>query len=145
MPTTTERQDLRAYGYALLESFRLADPTRIAQVFPKRPSHLNLPKPVAFMDILAESATHSNGIRYRRMSPSFVFVFDPTLEVDAIDEVVDAFADFLSANPNVVPNTIWDEWTVTEESEEVESAEAVRILPSVRFTLPNFETGRGRA
>ena len=139
------RVTLRSYGYQLLEDFRLADTSRIAQVFPKRPSHFAMPKPLAFMDILIESATHDSGIRTRTMSPSFVFVFDPTLEVDTSDAVVDAFADFLTLHPHIVPNTIWDRWEVTEDSEEVESEQGPRTFPAVRFTLPNWSIAEGRS
>jgi hypothetical protein len=141
----TARVDLRSYGYALLQTFQAANPALIAAVHPKRPSHFNNPKPLGFMDILIESATHTQGTRERVMSPSFVFVFDPTLSVDTSDEVVDTFADFLTDNPHIVPNTIWDRWEVTEDSEEVESEQGTRILPSVRFTLPNWSIREGRS
>jgi hypothetical protein len=144
--TTTARRDLRSYGYALLVAFQAADSGRVSEVFKARPSHFNRPMPVGYMDILAETATHTSGTRERVMSPSFVFVFDPDLEVDAIDAVVDEFSDYLTANPHIVPNTVWDQWSVSEESEEVESERgSTRIFPAVRFTLGNVSTREGRA
>jgi hypothetical protein len=144
--TTTARRDLRTYGYSLLQSFQTADTGRVSEVFARRPSHFNRPMPVGYMDILAESATHTAGTRERVFSPSFVFVFDPNLETDDIDRVVDEFGDFLTANPHIVPNTVWDQWSVTEESEEVESETgSIRIFPAVRFTLNNVSVREGRA
>jgi hypothetical protein len=143
MPTTA-RQDLRTYGLALLEAFRVADIGRVAEVFAQRPSHFNRPMPVAYMDILAETATHTSGTRERVFSPSFVFVFDPDLQVQ--DELVDEFADFLTANPHIVPNTAWDQWSVSEEGEEVSSETgSIRIFPAIRFTVGNVSVREGRA
>lgn len=144
--TTTARRDLRSYGYSLLQAFQAADTGRVAEVFARRPSHFNRPMPVGYMDILVETATHTSGTRERVFSPSFVFVFDPNLSTDAIDEMVDEFGDYLTDNPHIVPNTVWDQWSVNEEGEEVESETAsVRIFPAVRFTLGNVSVREGRS
>ena len=138
--TTTARRDLRSDGYALLAAF-----PGVQETSPRRPSHFSRPMPFAYMDILAESATHTAGTRERVFSPSFVFVFDPDLETDTIDEVVDEFADYLTAHPHIVANTIWDAWTVTEEAEEVQSDNgSIRTFPAVRFTLGNVSIREGR-
>jgi hypothetical protein len=144
--TTTARRDLRFYGFALLTAFRAADTGRIAEVFARRPPHFNRPMPVGYMDILVETATHTSGTRERVFSPSFVFVFDPDLETDLIDQVVDEFGDYLTDNPHIVPNTVWDQWSVSEEGEEVSTApDSNRIFPAVRFTLGNVSVREGRA
>lgn len=142
--TTTARQDLRAYTYALLVAFRAADTGRVAEVFKSRPSHFNRPMPVAYVDLLGETATHSGSLRTRTLTPTFVLVGDPDLEVDEFDRLVDAFADYLTANPHIVPNTVWEDWTVTDESEEVQSEQGVRTFPSVRFAVGDFTVQEGR-
>lgn len=142
--TTTARRDLRSYLYALLQAFQAADVGRVAEVAKARPPHFNRPMPFAYADILAETASHDSGMRLRLFSPSIVFVNDPDLGVDEFDELVDEFADYLTANPHIVPNTVWDQWTVTEEGEEVESPTGVRVFPTVRFTLGNVSVREGR-
>lgn len=142
--TTTARQDLRAYCYALLVAFQAADPSRVAEVYKRRPSHFARPMPVAYVDLLGESATHAGSLRTRTLTPTFVFVDDPDLEVDALDTLVDAFADYLTANPHIVPNTVWEDWTVTDESEEFQSEQGVRTFPSVRFAVGDFTVQEGR-
>lgn len=143
--TTTARRDLRSYTYALLQAFQAADTGRVAEVYKARPSHFTRPMPVAYVDILAETASHDSGMRLRVFSPSIVFVGDPDLGVDEFDELVDEFADYLTANPHIVPNTVWDQWTVTEEGEELQSEQGPRTLPAVRFTLGNVSVREGRA
>lgn len=143
--TTTARRDLRSDGFALLTAFRAADTGRVAEVFARRPSHFNRPMPVAYMDILSEAATHTAGTRERVFSPSFVFVFDPDLGTDDIDRIVDEFGDYLTDHSHIVANTIWDAWAVTEEGEEVETPNGVRVFPSVRFTVNNVSIREGRA
>ena len=130
----------------MLEAFRVADTGRLQEVHDRRPSHYSRPMPFAYLDILSEAARHSAGIRYRTMTPSVVFVFQPDIQVEVIDAMVDDFADHLSSYAHVVPNTVWDTWTATEEGEDIESNEgSIRTLPTVRFTLGNYESGKGRS
>jgi hypothetical protein len=141
---TTARRDLRSYAFALLTSYRAADTSRVQEVFARRPSHFNRPMPFGYVDILSETATHSAGIRTRTLSPSFVFVFDPDLETDDLDVVVDTFSDHLTDSPHIVPNTVWSTWVMTEESEEVESPTGVKTFPAVRFSVPDHSVSEGR-
>lgn len=143
--TTTARRDLRTQARALLDGFLTAHPGLMAEAHSHRPSHLSRPMPYAYVDILIETATHTSGTRERVFSPSFVAVFDPDLRVDLIDEFVDEFSDWLTAHPHIVSNTIWDQWSVSEESEDVESPNgSSRIFPAVRFTLGNVSIREGR-
>jgi hypothetical protein len=142
--TTTARRDLRTYSYALLQAFMAADTGRVAEVFKSRPPHFNRPMPVAWVDILSEAATHAGSLRTRTLSPSFVFVGDPDLGVDEFDALVDTFADFLTAHPQIVPNTVWEDWTITDESEEIQSEQGIRTFPVVRFAVSDFTVQEGR-
>lgn len=146
--TTTFRADIRAGMYDALLAFRTAQPSRLSEVYRMRPAHVNVPMPLAWVDILAEEATHTAGTRQRVLSASVVFMGEPieNLEqVTAWDELVDLAADHFTGYPQFSPNTIWDRWTVTDESEEVESAGQFRVFPIVRFTFQNVSAREGRS
>jgi hypothetical protein len=147
MPTTF-RADIRSGMYAALTAFQTAYPERLQEAFRVRPTHVNRPMPIAWVDILAESATHTAGTRERVLSPSIVFMGDPLendAQADFWDATVDLLADHFTAYAQFAPVTIWSAWTVTDESEEVETApDSVRTFPAVRFTFSNVSIREGR-
>lgn len=145
---TTFRADTRAGLYTALVAFRTAQPSRLSEVYRVRPAHYNVPMPLAWVDLLSESASHTSGTRERVLSPSVVFMGEPIEndeQVTAWDALVDLAADHFTDYAHISANTIWDRWVITDETEEVESAGQVRLFPIVRFTFQNVSIREGRS
>jgi hypothetical protein len=142
---TTFRYDVAQAGLALLESFKTANPTLLGYAFLVRPTHFNLELPVGYLGPRPETARHSEGVRTRTLTGlSFTFVDDPgdSMELAArMDRLVDAFADHLTANPHIMPGTIWNTWTVLDGFELVGET---TVLPNVTFTIPDLSIAEGR-
>lgn len=144
--STTFRKDVRAGLVTLLQAFKTANPTMAGDVLSARPENFTGDYPIAFVDSVPESASHSVGVRTRLMSPTIVFVTEESLnaqEMDAFDLLVDAFMDKLTATPHIVTGTIWDAVTLEDYTEEIGSPPATR--PAVRFTIVNLSIGEGRS
>lgn len=145
---TTFRTDIRAGMLAVVQSFATANPTMLAKVHKVRPTTFAGDIPFAYIDLTRETASHTAGTRERVLSPSVVVVaapLDNDTQVAAWDTLVDALADHFTDNPQFTANTIWDVWTVTDESEEIESREGTRTFPAVRFTFGNVSIREGRS
>jgi hypothetical protein len=142
---TTFRQDIAAGLVTLLDGFKTANPTLLGYTFLVRPTHFNRDLPTGYVGARPESATHSQGIRTRTMSGlSITFVDDPgdSMENAArMDILVDAFADYLTARPHVIPGTVWNTWTVLDGYEVIGET---TYLPNVTFTLPDLSIAEGR-
>ena len=148
MPTTF-RTDIRAGLVTAVQAFIAANPTLLLAVHKARPTSFSGDMPFAYVDLLAESATHTAGTRERVLSPSVVVVarpLDNDTQVDGWDVLVDKLADHFTDYAQIAPNTIWDAWSVTDESEEISTApDSVRVFPAVRFTFTNVSIREGRA
>lgn len=146
---TTFRADIRAGMVTAVQAFITANPTLLYAVHTARPTTFAGDMPFAYIDLLTERATHSSGIRTRELRPSIVVVarpLDNAQQVVAWDILVDKLADHFTSYAHLAPSTVWDRWTVTEDTEKIQTApESVRIFPSVRFTFENVSIGEGRA
>lgn len=146
---TTFRADTRAGLVTMGEAFVAANPTMLRKMHAVRPTSFAGDIPFAYAELLAEAATHTAGTRERVLSPSIVLVgrpLDNEQSVSEFDALVDAFADHATSYAQFSANSIWDQWTVTDESEEVQTApDSVRTYPTVRFTFTNVSLREGRA
>jgi hypothetical protein len=147
--TTTFRADVRAGMVAAVQAFITANPTLLRKVHTSRPTNFAGDIPFAYIDLLAETATHTEGTRERVMAPSVVIVsrpLDNETQVAAWDVLVDLLADHFTSYPQFTANSIWDRWTLTEEGEEVQTApDSIRVFPTVRFTFDNVSLREGRS
>ena len=145
---TTFRTDLRAGIVAATTAFVTANPNLLNKCYTTRPTSWNVPMPFAYVDLLAETATHTAGTRERVMAPSVVVVARPLendQQVAAWDILVDLLADHFTGYPQFTSTTIWDRWTLTEEGEEIQTNDGVRVFPTVRFTFENVSIREGRS
>ena len=146
---TTFRADVRAGLVTATQAFITANPTLLRRVFTTRPTSFNTDMPFAYIDLLAETATHTAGTRERVMAPSVVIVSRPLeneQQVAAWDVLVDALADHFTSYPQFTTSSIWDRWTLTEEGEEIQTApDSIRTFPTVRFTFDNVSLREGRS
>lgn len=147
MPTTF-RADTRAGLVTATQAFITANPTMLYVVHTSRPSSFAGDMPFAYVDLLGEDIRHTSGTRIRTMQPSVVVVSRPSenaQQTAAWDLLVDALVDHFTDYAHISPNTIWDEMTVTDEGEEVQSEQGVRTFPAVRFRFGNVSAMEGRA
>ena len=146
---TTFRADVRAGLVTATQAFITANPTLLRRVFTTRPTSFNTDMPFAYIDLLAETATHTAGTRERVMAPSVVIVSRPLeneQQLAAWDVLVDALADHFTSYPQFTTSSIWDRWTLTEEGEEIQTApDSIRTFPTVRFTFDNVSLREGRS
>lgn len=146
---TTFRADVRAGLVTATQAFITSNPTLLRRVFTTRPTSFNTDMPFAYIDLLAETATHTAGTRERVMAPSVVIVSRPLeneQQVAAWDVLVDALADHFTGYPQFTTSSIWDRWTLTEEGEEIQTApDSIRTFPTVRFTFDNVSLREGRS
>lgn len=142
---TTFRYDVSQAALALMESFKTANPTLLGYAFLVRPTHFNRDLPTGYLGGRPETARHSEGVRTRTLNGlSFTFVDDPgdSMENAArMDQLVDAFADHLTAAPHIMPGTIWNTWTVLDGFELIGET---TVLPNVTFTIPDLSIAEGR-
>jgi hypothetical protein len=148
MPTTF-RTDTRAGIVTAATAFSAANPTMLRAVHAAKPTRYSGDIPFGYVELLTESIAHSSGLRMRTLSPSFVVVGRP-LENDQstgeFDALVDALVDHFTTYAHISPNTVWDEMTVSDESEEIQTADqSERIYPAVRFTFGNVLAREGRS
>ncbi len=144
---TTFRTDIRAGMVTVVQAFITAHPTLLAAVHTSRPTRFSGAMPFAYIDLLTETASHTAGTRERVLAPSVVVVgrpLDNETATAAWDILVDLLADHFTDNPQFTANTIWDTWTLTEESEEIQSGDGVRTVPAVRFTFNTVSIREGR-
>lgn len=148
MPTTF-RTDIRAGMVTAVQAFITAHPTLLLAVHKSRPTRFSGDIPFAYIDLLSETATHTAGTRERVLSPSVVVVsrpLDNDQQVDAWDVLVDLLADHFTDYAQFAPITIWSNWSVTDESEEIQSADGpTRVYPAVRFTFDSVSVREGRS
>lgn len=146
---TTFRADTRAGIVTAGEAFQTANPTMLLAVHSAKPTRYTGDMPFGYVELLGESIRHTSGTRIRTISPSFVVVGRPLENQQSADEwdlLVDALVDHFTDYAHMAPSTIWDEMTVTDESEEVQTApDSVRVFPVVRFTFGNVSAMEGRA
>jgi len=145
---TTFRADIRAGMVTAVEAFITAQPTLLLAVHKSRPTRFTGDIPFAYVDLLTETARHDSGLRDRVLSPSIVVVsrpLDNDAQVDAWDVLVDLLADHFTSYSQFAAVTIWDRWTITDESEEIQSSDgSTRTYPAVRFTFANVSISEGR-
>jgi hypothetical protein len=145
---TTFRVDTRAGIATAAQAYATANPTQLRAVHPNKPTRYTGDMPFAYVELLSETMRYDSSLRTRVITPSLVVVGRPlendqsTVEFDElVDELVDHFADYA----HLSPNTAWDQMSVTDESEEVETAPgSTRIYPAVRFTFGNVTAREGR-
>ena len=146
---STFRVDTRAGIVTAAQAFQTANPTLLYAVHTARPTRYTGDIPFGYVELLGERVRHTQGTRIRELSPSFVVVGRPlenaqsTTEWDAlVDLLVDHFTDYA----HLSSNTIWDQMTLSDESEEIASADgSTRIYPQVRFSFGNVSAMEGRS
>jgi len=143
MPTTF-RSDVRGQLLALGLAFATANPTLLKRFYPVRPGAFN-DLPCGYVGPMPETITHSAGIRRRTMSPQIVLVNylrEPASETsDAMDDLVDAFLDYVTARPHVISdNTV----TSVTSIEPIELDAEVTFYPAVILTLGETIIQEGR-
>jgi|SRR3990172_8330300 len=103
MPATTARNDLRAGLYAYLVALKAANAAMFAgDVHKVRPG--SLVPPCAYVGNLNESINQDTQTRTRDFTPEVVLVqrlISPTETVDAMDDMVDVYVDYITDNPHM--------------------------------------------
>lgn len=149
MPASTFRRDVTAGLYALAEEFRLANPTLVQRVYPRRPGGFTGNLPAIYVGARNENVLHDSGLRQRTMEPQLVIVVGATgtpEEIQSeIDELVDEFLDYATARPHAVSsNTVTsgrEPWTLRD----TELAMDDTIYPAVVITLTGTVSLEGRS
>ena len=143
MPTTF-RSDVRGGLYALLMGFQTANPTMLHHTYRRRPGSFP-DKFSGFVGSMPETVAHDSGTRRRTMSPTVVLVgrlTEPSHEMaDALDDLVDAFLDYCTANPRAAGN---DTLIAVTAIEDVELDEGGTNRPAVVFTFGDTYIQEGR-
>lgn len=147
---TTFRADTRAGIVTAAQAFVTANPTLLRAVHAAKPTRYSGDIPFGYVELLSESIAHTSGTRIRTLSPSFVVVGRPLendQSADEFDALVDLLVDHFTDYAHISPNTVWDAMTVTDESEEIQTAPegASRTYPAVRFTFGNVSAMEGRS
>jgi len=141
---TSFRSDVRAQLYALGLAFATANPTLLKRFYSVRPGAFNELR-CGYIGPLSETVTHSAGIRRRTMSPQIVLVDhlrEPASETaDALDDLVDAFLDYVTARPHAISNTTLTSVTAIED---IELDGEVTSYPAVILTLGETIIQEGR-
>jgi len=145
---TTFRQDVTAGLVTILDAFIAANPTILRRSERAQPPSVMGDLPLAFVDGRPERIRHDSGTRERVMSPSIVVVSSIGDNVETVvrhDVLVDLLVDHFTANPHVMPVTIWDEMTVDDEDYPVLSESGkVDHFYATRFTFVNLSIMEGR-
>jgi hypothetical protein len=146
--TTTFRTDTRAGIVTAVQAFITANPTLLRAVHSEKPSRYTGDIPFAYVELLTEAIRYDSSLRMRTLSPSCVIVGRPLengQSIDEFDALVDLLVDWFANYAHLSPNTAWDQMTITDESEEVQTTpDSTRIYPAVRFTFGNVSAREGR-
>lgn len=121
-PNTAFRTQVQNGLKDLLDDFQEANPTLLRAVWTARPASFSVGElPCAYIDRFNESATHANGIRQRRISPTVTLVdvapdsqeaeSRMTLLVDALWDVFTAGFHSASATSILTPTSVVDDDT----------------------------------
>jgi hypothetical protein len=141
---TTFREDIVTGIMAVLNAYVAANPGRLARAYRMKPLNVVAGDlPAVYIEGRPESITHSEGVRTRTMSPSFVLVdrvADPGETTDRLDPLVDDLVDAFTAVPQLVTGTIWEDMTVTDIPVVIGEAE----LAGVRFVIGDVSISEGR-
>ena len=107
MPSTF-RSDVRTQLHAYNTAFKAANPTMVLAVFKARPGSLT--PPCLYIAGLSEPRiVHDSGLRQRTMAPQVALVqrlVDAEETGDLMDDLVDAYLDYLTANPHLTAYTV---------------------------------------
>lgn len=145
---TTFRVDTRAGIVTAAQAFATAQPTMLRSVHSARPTKYSGDIPFAYVELLTETIRYDASLRMRVIAPSLVVVGRPLendQSTDEFDLLVDALIDHFADYAHLSPNTAWDQMSVTDESEEIQTApDSTRIYPAVRFTFGNVSAREGR-
>lgn len=101
---TTFRADFRIGLATLLNAFRVANPSLLANTYRARPPSLH--PPLAYIGLISEpNLNFTSGLRTRLVRAQIALVqglYDNTETADRLDILADAFLDYLTANPHVI-------------------------------------------
>jgi len=146
---STFRADTRAGIVTAAQAFQTANPTLLYAVHAIRPTRYSGDIPFGYVELRDERIRHTAGTRIRELAPSFVVVGRPlenTQQAGDWDTLVDALVVHFTAYAHLSPNTVWDQMTLTDESEEIQSADgSSRVYPQVRFNFGNVSAMEGRS
>ena len=143
--TTTFRSDIAGGLHTILTGFAAANPTLLRRAFRARPASWTTDTPCAWVETRNETVTHDSGLRMRAMTPSVVVVdrlTDNIETMDRMDDLVDALLDYLTANPHIASNTVWDQLTITDETDQLPDGS---WITAVRFSFGNVNVREGRS
>jgi hypothetical protein len=142
--TTTFRSDVRGGLYALLTGFQTANPTLLHHVYRRRPGSFP-DKFSGYVGSMPEAVAHDSGTRRRTMAPTVVLVgrmTEPASEMaDDLDDLVDLFLDYCTANPRAAGN---DTVVAVTAIEDVELDVEGTFRPAVVFTFGDTLIQEGR-
>lgn len=122
--TTTFRADTRDGAYAHLVAFSAANPTFTLAVYPNQPSAFG-DRPLAYVQLGAETINHTGTTLYQRLMTGFAFVFVWASSADQKelapirDDVIDAFITYGMAHVHLVSNQTVSTPTAVEDVELV--------------------------
>lgn len=142
MPTSTFRNDIRAGLKTIIDGFKTANPTLLRSTYRARPASIG-DLPAAWVGNLPEVVEHVSGVRSRTMAASVTFLdllSDAAEVTDRMDDLVDAFLDYLTDRPHITTATIWDRVTVEDGEVEYDGA----IYRAVVFGGVNASIHEGR-
>lgn len=142
MPTSTFRNDIRAGLKTILDDFQTANPTLLRHTYKARPASVG-DLPAAYVGNMPEVAQHVHGIRVRELSASVTFldlISDATEVTDRMDDLVDAFLDYLTDRPHITSATVWDRVTVDDGELDYDGA----LYRAVTFGGINVTIHEGR-
>ena len=136
------RVDIVAGATTMMAAFIAANPTIIKRHFRSRPPTTNTDIPYTFLDLRPEGIHYVSGLQERVMSPSIVAVFDLADNQQTTDEqdaAVDLLVDHFATYPHLIPGTVWDDMTITDEAVAGDTSVA-----AVRFGFGNISFRQGR-
>lgn len=104
--STTFRADFRTALAGMLDDFRGANPTLLAQTYRARPASFH--PPLAYVGLITEPRIDfTSGLRTRLLRAQLALVqglYDNAETADRQDALADAFLDYLTARPHAVNN-----------------------------------------
>lgn len=129
---STFRQDVVAGAWAVLDAFKVANPTLLVATEKVRPESYP-DTPMAFLDLRPEVITFDSGLWVRQMDLGIVVVDRLTVNDETMtrmDIVVDGLAvAFAATNGRLSQFSVWSRMTVADVTEAIGTSkfQAVRI------------------
>jgi len=141
---TTFREDIVDGIMTVLNTYIAANPGRLVRAYRSKPLNVAAGDlPSVYVDVRNEDIRHSEGTRTRVMSPAFVVVDRATDNIetgDRMDPLIDDLVDAFTAQPQLMPGTIWDRMTIRDVPIEIGEYE----YAGVRFIIPDVTIREGR-